>query len=504
MLGPSNDLDEFLGNVLRGVNKIVGCNSTNLVVINERTQEVRVRVGVSAEAVRRAGRGRAGDRRDAPGLERAALPGGGQPGVPVLARGRRAGDRLAHGDGRQRHPAGGAGPVRAADRPRRFLLAPAAGAHRHYGVLLFEKPGTTPYSASSASCCCATPGGSARSSRTTGEARCPWPRPERARPTCCWTRREPCEASARAPSRPWPAPPRAGAGGGARLPGPGGAAPRARGGHGGRGAGPAAAPPLRRAAHGPVPPGAGLGGRSGRPGEPPAAAHPGRARPGAVPRSGAAHHLLQPGLRTVDRPGGRELTGRPIASCSTPRRDRRAPAPAGLLARGRQPAGDRRLAPARRHAPRGPPGEPAARRRSRSRGGLPVLLHDADSDERLAPDRLVQQERMATMGEMAAQLAHEVRNPLVAIGATLEGLSREPLPEEPRRLLAAALREIGRIDMILRSTSRLRAIWPCVRSGCSTWCRRCNGCWRAPAAWAGTASRWPWHPSSRWSATSTR
>jgi hypothetical protein len=49
MPDPINSLDEFLGNVLRGVNKIVGCNSTNLVVINERTQEVRVRVGVSAE-----------------------------------------------------------------------------------------------------------------------------------------------------------------------------------------------------------------------------------------------------------------------------------------------------------------------------------------------------------------------------------------------------------------------------------------------------------------------
>jgi len=30
------------------------------------------------------------------------------------------------------------------------------------------------------------------------------------------------------------------------------------------------------------------------------------------------------------------------------------------------------------------------------------------------------------MGEMAAHLAHEMRNPLVAIGATLESLIREP------------------------------------------------------------------------------
>jgi len=67
-----------------------------------------------------------------------------------------------------------------------------------------------------------------------------------------------------------------------------------------------------------------------------------------------------------------------------------------------------------------------------------------------SPGELLQQERLATMGEMAAQLAHEIRNPLVAIGATLEGLGRELDNERHQRLLSSAVSEIGRLDMVLK------------------------------------------------------
>jgi len=80
-------------------------------------------------------------------------------------------------------------------------------------------------------------------------------------------------------------------------------------------------------------------------------------------------------------------------------------------------------------------------------GFLLVLREPAKRDS----DHLLQQERFATMGEMAAHLAHEMRNPLVAIGATLESLIREPeTPDSQRTILAALVKEIVRMDMTLK------------------------------------------------------
>ena len=80
-------------------------------------------------------------------------------------------------------------------------------------------------------------------------------------------------------------------------------------------------------------------------------------------------------------------------------------------------------------------------------GFLLVLREPSKRDS----DHLVQQERLATMGEMAAQLAHEIRNPLVAIGATLDSLIREPETAASQRpILAALAKEIVRMDMTLK------------------------------------------------------
>jgi len=66
-------------------------------------------------------------------------------------------------------------------------------------------------------------------------------------------------------------------------------------------------------------------------------------------------------------------------------------------------------------------------------------------------DHLEQQERLATMSEMAAHLAHEIRNPLVAIGATLESLRSDPeTPTSQHPILAALVKEILRMDMTLK------------------------------------------------------
>jgi PAS domain S-box-containing protein len=66
-------------------------------------------------------------------------------------------------------------------------------------------------------------------------------------------------------------------------------------------------------------------------------------------------------------------------------------------------------------------------------------------------DHLEQQERLATMSEMAAHLAHEIRNPLVAIGATLDSLRSDPeTPTSQLPILAALVKEILRMDMTLK------------------------------------------------------
>ncbi|HEY3356418.1 MAG TPA: ATP-binding protein [Polyangia bacterium] len=83
--------------------------------------------------------------------------------------------------------------------------------------------------------------------------------------------------------------------------------------------------------------------------------------------------------------------------------------------------------------------------------GYLVMLRPGGDAAAEASDRLVRQERLATMGEMAAQLAHELRNPIVAVGAALDTLIRDPAtPAEQRSLLGAITREVVRMDLTLR------------------------------------------------------
>ncbi len=97
-------------------------------------------------------------------------------------------------------------------------------------------------------------------------------------------------------------------------------------------------------------------------------------------------------------------------------------------------------------------------------GFLLVLRAPAKRDSH----HLEEQERLATMGEMAAHLAHEIRNPLVAIGATLESLRRDPeTPAGQHAILDALAKEIVRMDMILRDylTARREVLVTRVRVG---------------------------------------
>ena len=90
--------------------------------------------------------------------------------------------------------------------------------------------------------------------------------------------------------------------------------------------------------------------------------------------------------------------------------------------------------------------------------GFLMLLRPREGEQRFTPEQLVRQEKLATMGEMAAQLAHEIRNPILAIGATLESLSQDDLAERPKHLISLAAKEIGRMDMILKKYLSVQGI----------------------------------------------
>lgn len=64
--------------------------------------------------------------------------------------------------------------------------------------------------------------------------------------------------------------------------------------------------------------------------------------------------------------------------------------------------------------------------------------------------RLSRAERLATLGQMAAGIAHEIRNPLVGIGSTASVLLEEADPTDPRRQdIETILKETRRLDRIV-------------------------------------------------------
>jgi PAS domain S-box-containing protein len=94
--------------------------------------------------------------------------------------------------------------------------------------------------------------------------------------------------------------------------------------------------------------------------------------------------------------------------------------------------------------------------------GYLVLIGEQPTGESAAGarsiGRLMRRERLATMGEIAAQLAHEIRNPILAIGATLESLQRRSSPgSREEKAMSSLSNEILRLDMILKDYLSLAA-----------------------------------------------
>src|SRR5256886_15393332 len=62
-----------------------------------------------------------------------------------------------------------------------------------------------------------------------------------------------------------------------------------------------------------------------------------------------------------------------------------------------------------------------------------------------------QADRLATIGRLSANIAHEIRNPLASLSGAIEALVKE-LPQDPTRdrLVEIVLRESGRLNRSLR------------------------------------------------------
>jgi len=79
-------------------------------------------------------------------------------------------------------------------------------------------------------------------------------------------------------------------------------------------------------------------------------------------------------------------------------------------------------------------------------------LAAATRELRLNQERLVRNERLTAIGEMAAHVAHEIRNPLVAIGGFARSLLEKDPGHEPatRDALAIIVDEVRRLESIVR------------------------------------------------------
>lgn len=86
-------------------------------------------------------------------------------------------------------------------------------------------------------------------------------------------------------------------------------------------------------------------------------------------------------------------------------------------------------------------------------GNKYILAFDRDITERKQAEAALQRaEQLATVGEMAAGLAHEIKNPLAGIKVSIEVLSNElDLEPEDREVCHKIVDEINRIDSLLRS-----------------------------------------------------
>jgi signal transduction histidine kinase len=91
--------------------------------------------------------------------------------------------------------------------------------------------------------------------------------------------------------------------------------------------------------------------------------------------------------------------------------------------------------------------EPQARG---ARGGLVILVEDLTEMQTLEAE-LAHSDRLASIGRLAAGVAHEIGNPLTGIASLTQNLEHETDPAAIRESAALILEQIGRISDIVQS-----------------------------------------------------
>jgi two-component system sensor histidine kinase PilS (NtrC family) len=85
------------------------------------------------------------------------------------------------------------------------------------------------------------------------------------------------------------------------------------------------------------------------------------------------------------------------------------------------------------------------------RAGILISFQDVTDIKKLERDARMQQ-RLAAVGEMAAGIAHEIRNPLASMSGSIQILRQElPLSTEQEQLMDIVLRESERLNATIRS-----------------------------------------------------
>jgi two-component system NtrC family sensor kinase len=81
---------------------------------------------------------------------------------------------------------------------------------------------------------------------------------------------------------------------------------------------------------------------------------------------------------------------------------------------------------------------------------LEEKIEDATKDIKEMQNELIKTERLATIGEVAAKIAHEIKNPLSGISIALELMRNKTAEDDQRQKVSEILSEVARLDRIIK------------------------------------------------------